>query len=83
MRYPVQAADTPVVTGSAVPAGVRAVVNAMKAEKDSYGMKTYESIQVHHVRIDGRDSYLVYGNAEDGVSEQMYTAAGKKLDVMF
>jgi hypothetical protein len=82
MRYPVQAADTPVIKGSAIPAGVQTVVDKWLAMKGSDGMKTYDSVEVHHVRVDGHDSYLLYGNAEDGQSQEMYEANGQKLDVM-
>ncbi len=83
MRYPVQAHDTPIIKGKDIPPGVQKVVDNMMAKKDSDGFKTYQSVEVHHVRIDGRDSYLVYGNAFDGVSEEMFDKAGHKLDVMF
>jgi hypothetical protein len=82
MRHPVQAADTPIVKGSAIPPGVRTVVDQWLAMKDSDGMKIYGSVDVHHVRVDGHDSYLLYGNAEDGQSQEMYEANGHKLDVM-
>jgi hypothetical protein len=76
MRFPVQASDTPVIKGAQIPAGVRTIVEKMEATKN------YDSIEVHHVRVDGKDSYLVYGNMEDGQSQEMFEANGHKLDVM-
>ncbi len=82
MRYPVQVRDTPIVKGDQIPPAIRAITAELAKEKDTYGLSVYDSFEVHKVRVDGRDSYLIYANAEDGVAMLMYTAAGKKLDVM-
>lgn len=82
MRYPIAASDTPIITGSKVPAKIAEIVEKMKAEVESDGIARFQDVEVHHVRVDGRDAYLVYGDAYDYSSRELFDAAGKKLDVL-
>jgi hypothetical protein len=74
-RYPVQMSDTPVVTGADVPAKVAGKVAdlAKKFSDDGY------TWTVHKVRVDGRDSYLAYGDNDEGETEYMFTPGGQDI----
>ena len=82
MRMPNAMRDAPIVEGDAIPAAVRTEVaaRAKKYGTDEYGTFDVKT-EVHHIRMDSRDSWLVYFDMEDGVSIQMFDSTGKELDV--
>lgn len=82
MRRPVAMHDTPVVTD--YPAAVKRKIAAFvkKHGHDEYGPIRID-VEVHHVRMEGRDSWLVYYGFDDAVSEVMYERNGSELDVGF